>query len=96
VKTQSTLFLAWQDQNSRSWFPIGRLRFDGTNYQFTYTQGVLEAQQKCGFEPLPSFPCLGEVYTSTYLFPVFANRLMPKNRPDYSSFLHWLAKSDSK
>jgi len=42
------------------------------------------------FEPLPSFPWLGEVYTSTYLFPVFANRLMPKNRPDYSSFLHWL------
>ena len=90
MKTHSTLFLAWQDPNSRSWFPIGRLTFDGTNYQFTYTQGVLEAQQKCGFEPLPSFPRLGEVYTSTYLFSVFANRLMPKNRPDYSSFIHWL------
>lgn len=90
MKTHSTLFLAWQDPNSRSWFPIGRLTFDGTNYQFTYTQGVLEAQQKCGFEPLPSFPRFGEVYTSTYLFSVFANRLMPKNRPDYSSFIHWL------
>ncbi|MDF0553198.1 HIRAN domain-containing protein [Kamptonema sp. UHCC 0994] len=90
MKTKSTLFLAWQDQNSRSWFPIGRLTFDGTNYEFTYTQGVLEAQEKCGFEPLSSFPRLGEVYKSTYLFPVFANRLMPKNRPDYSSFIQWL------
>ncbi|PSB51336.1 DNA-binding protein [filamentous cyanobacterium Phorm 6] len=90
MKTQSTLFLAWQDQNSRSWFPIGRLTFDGTNYEFTYTQGVLEAQRNWGFEPLASFPRLGEVYKSTYLFPVFANRLMPKNRPDYSSFIQWL------
>jgi HIRAN domain len=90
VKTHSALFLAWQDPNSRSWFPIGRLTFDGANYQFAYTQGVLEAQQKCDFEPLLSFPRFGEVYTSTYLFPVFANRLMPKNRPDYSSFIHWL------
>jgi hypothetical protein len=84
------LFLAWQDPNSRSWFPIGRLTFDGTNYKFTYTQGVLEAQQKCNFEPLSSFPRLDKVYQSTYLFPVFANRLMPKNRPDYSSFIRWL------
>ena len=96
MKTHSTLFLAWQDQNSRSWFPIGRLTFDGTNYEFTYTQGVLEAQEKCGFEPLASFPRLGEVYKSTYLFPVFANRLMPKSRPDYSSFIHWLNLSQDE
>lgn len=90
MKTMKTLFLAWQDPNSRSWFPIGRLTFDGDHYQFTYTRGVLEAQQKCGFEPLSSFPRLGEVYTSTYLFPVFANRLMPRSRPDYSRFIQWL------
>ncbi|WP_449416093.1 HIRAN domain-containing protein [Phormidium nigroviride] len=96
MKTQSTLFLAWQDQNSRSWFTIGRLTFDGINYEFTYTQGVLEAQEKGGFEPLASFPRLGEVYTSTYLFPVFANRLMPKSRPDYLSFIRWLNLSQDE
>ncbi|MDB9513508.1 DNA-binding protein [Kamptonema animale CS-326] len=96
MKTKLTLFLAWQDQNSRSWFPIGRLTFDGINYEFTYTQGVLEAQEKCVFEPLSSFPRLGEVYKSTYLFPVFANRLMPKTRPDYSSFIHWLNLSQDE
>ncbi|RUR80777.1 HIRAN domain-containing protein [Chlorogloeopsis fritschii PCC 9212] len=90
MKTPKTLFLAWQDPNTRSWFPIGRLTFDGMSYQFVYTQGVKEAQQKCGFEPLSSFPELNKVYTSTQLFPVFSNRLMPRSRPDYSSFIQWL------
>ncbi len=85
-----TLFLAWQDSNSRRWFPIGRLTFDEGKYQFVYTQGVEEAQEKCGFEPLSSFPRLDEVYTSTQLFPVFSNRLMPRSRPDYSKFVEWL------
>lgn len=85
-----TLFLAWQDPNCRFWFPIGRLTFDGIEYQFVYTQGVKDAQEKCGFQPLTSFPSFDEVYTSTHLFSVFSNRLMPKNRPDYSSFLEWL------
>lgn len=90
MKTLKTLFLAWQDINSRSWSTIGRLTFDGVLYKFVYTQGVKEARQKYGFEPLLSFPRLDEVYTSTHLFPVFANRLMPRSRPDYSSFIQWL------
>jgi len=90
LKTLKTLFLAWQDPNSRFWFPIGRLTFDGETYVFVYIQGVKEAQKKCGFEALTSFPHLNEVYTSIYLFPVFANRLMPRSRPDYSTFIQWL------
>ncbi|MGB7441118.1 MAG: HIRAN domain-containing protein [Coleofasciculaceae cyanobacterium] len=64
--------------------------FDGNIYQFVYTQGVKEAEEKCAFKPLSSFPCLEEIYTSTQLFPVFANRLMSRSRPDYSSFIEWL------
>lgn len=90
MKTPQTLFLAWQDFNSRSWFPIGRLTFDGTRYKFVYTQGAKEAQQACYFEPLSSFPHLDQVYTSTHLFPVFSNRLMSPSRPDYAKFLQWL------
>lgn len=86
MKTPKTLFLAWLDPISRYWFPIGRLTFDGGIYQFVYTQGVKEAQEKCAFKPLSSFPRLDEIYTSTQLFPVFANRLMSRSRPDYSSF----------
>ncbi|GAA6617405.1 HIRAN domain-containing protein [Scytonema sp. NUACC26] len=90
MKTPKTLFLAWLDPFSRCWFPIGRLTFDGGIYQFVYTQGVKEAEEKCAFKPLSSFPRLDKIYTSTYLFPVFANRLMSRKRPDYSSFLEWL------
>ncbi|MTJ10771.1 HIRAN domain-containing protein, partial [Anabaena sp. UHCC 0204] len=90
MKTPQTLFLAWQDFNSRSWFPIGRLTFDGTRYKFVYTQGVKAAERMCSFAPLSSFPHLNEEYTSTQLFPVFSNRLLPRSRPDYASFRQWL------
>ena len=90
MKTPQTLFLAWQDSNSRSWFPIGRLTFDGTRYKFVYTQGVKAAEQMCSFTPLSSFPHLNEEYTSTQLFPIFSNRLLPRSRPDYASFRQWL------
>jgi len=84
---KKTLFLAWQDYQSRSWFPVGRLTFDGEVYTFVYIKGVEEAQQKCGFEPLMSFPEWDRVYRSTELFAVFANRVMPHSRPDYQDFL---------
>lgn len=90
LKTLKTLFLAWQDSDSRRWFPIGRLTFNTDKYQFVYTQGAKEAQKECGFEPLLSFPYLDQVYTSTQLFPVFANRLMPRSRPEYSDFVQSL------
>ena len=85
-----TLFLAWQDPVTRSWFPIGRLTFNGKEYQFNYTKGVLEAILKCWFEPLPSFPDFSKVYTSQKLFPLFSNRVMPRSRPDYPEFVQWL------
>ena len=90
MKTPKTLFLAWKDPISPNWFTIGRLTFDRNIYQFVYTQGVKEAEEKCAFTPLLSFPRLDEVYTSTYLFPVFANRVMSRSRPDYSSFIEQL------
>jgi hypothetical protein len=94
LKTPKTLFLAWKDPISPNWFTIGRLTFDRNIYQFVYTQGVKEAEEKCAFTPLLSFPRLDEVYTSTYLFPVFANRVMSRSRPDYSSFIEWLDLPD--
>lgn len=94
MKTPQTLFLAWQDTHSRSWFTIGRLTYDGTRYKFVYTKSVKEAQNTCGFEPLYSFPDLEKVYTSIHLFPIFSNRLMSRSRPDYANFLQWLNISE--
>jgi hypothetical protein len=85
-----TLFLAWQDPSSRSWFPIGRLTFEQGKYNFVYTYGATKAQDSCGFQPLLSFPSLNKVYTSVELFPLFSNRLMRRSRPEYQDFVQWL------
>ena len=90
MKKPQTLFLAWQDTHSRSWFTIGKLTYDGKKYRFVYTQGVKEAENQCQFQPLYSFPDFNKVYTSIHLFPVFANRLMSPSRPDYTNFIQWL------
>jgi len=85
-----TLFVAWQDPDSRRWFPIGQLTADGTRYYFSYTEGAREAQQIGGFCPLPSFPDLNVVYESDSLFPLFSNRVLSPSRPEYSEFAQWL------
>ncbi|BAZ14892.1 hypothetical protein NIES4071_67620 [Calothrix sp. NIES-4071] len=96
MKTPKTLFLAWQDSTRRFWFSIGRLTCKEEKYEFVYTHGAQEAKEKCAFSPLNSFPRFGEVYTSTYLFAVFTNRLMSRARPDYSSFMQRLNLSENE
>lgn len=84
------LFLAWQDPESRHWFPIGQLTFDGKNYRFNYIKGVNKAENSPNFRLLHSFPERDRLYTSSKLFPLFANRLMRPSRPDYQNYLQWL------
>ncbi|MGG6294968.1 HIRAN domain-containing protein [Leptolyngbya sp. AN02str] len=85
-----TLFLAWQDPTSRTWFPVGKLTHEGGLYQFSYLQGALEAREKSNFQPLWAFPEFYHTYSSVELFPLFANRLLRPSRPDYQDFVQWL------
>lgn len=85
-----TLFLAWQAPANRAWLPIGRLQFDGEHYQFVYLRGARDAKRLHGFQPLASFPRLEEVYESDELFPLFANRLPSRSRPDYDEYVECL------
>jgi hypothetical protein len=85
-----TLFLAWQDPHSRSWFPIGKLTQEHEIYEFSYLQGALEAKDKAGFEPIVSFPYFDQHYRSSDLFPLFANRLLRPSRPEFKDFVQWL------
>lgn len=82
-----TLYLAWQDHEDRRWLPVGRLSFDGQVYRFVYTKG---AKQSPRFVPFGSMRDLHVVYESSALFPLFANRLLSKTRPEYKDFLGWL------
>ncbi|MGB5595570.1 MAG: HIRAN domain-containing protein [Crocosphaera sp.] len=84
------LFLAWQEPQSRRWFPIGRLTFDGNNYHFAYIKGVEKAEAESNFRLLHSFPDRDRFYTSSELFPLFSNRLMRRSRPDYQDYIQWL------
>jgi hypothetical protein len=41
------------------------------------------------FRPFPQMEDLEEVYESEELFPIFANRLLSKSRPEYEAYLKW-------
>lgn len=85
------LFLTWQDKESRKWYPIGQLTFDGKVYRFFYIKGAETAKTESNFQEIVSFPDLHEIYESTELFPMFANRVMPSSRPEYKQTIEWLA-----
>lgn len=90
------LFLAWQNPETRYWFPIGLLTFDGEYYTFSYTNGVEKARAESNFQLLHSFPEVGKIYKSKTIFPLFANRLMPSSRPDYPDYINWLNISENE
>jgi hypothetical protein len=81
------LYVAWRDPDNRRWFPVGRLSFDGEVYRFVYTKGAL---QSSGFLPFARMEDLAASYESRELFPLFANRLLSKKRPEYPDFLQWV------
>ena len=89
---QQVVFLAWQDPASRAWFPIGRLTCEGgEHYRFVYTRGFLRAREAAGLAPLIGFPEVEQIYESSELFPLFKNRIMSRQREDYSSYLERMA-----
>jgi hypothetical protein len=81
------LYLAWQDPQSRQWLPVGKLTSEDGIYRFVYTKG---AELSKSFIPFGSMRDLKAVYRSKELFPLFANRLISKKRPEYMDFLRWL------
>jgi hypothetical protein len=81
------LYLAWQDPHSRQWYPVGKLSAEDGVYRFVYTKGAELAQN---FIPLGFMQDLHAVYRSHDLFPLFANRVISKKRPEYKDFLRWL------
>src|SRR3954463_2868057 len=81
-----TVYVAWQDPKSRDWYPVGRLTHNG-KYRFVYTEGAAVSPD---FLPFGRMTDLNVAYESDNLFPLFANRLLPKSRPEYSDYLRWL------
>ena len=85
-----TLFLAWQDEKSRQWFPVGVLDVDDgepPSYRFRYTGGAERARKEAKFPWLIEFPDPREDYRSPRLFPLFSNRVIAPGRPDRADYL---------
>lgn len=84
----NALYVAWRsgDANDGQWGPVGRLEHHEGGYRFVYTRG---AEKLPGFTPFPEMKDLHGVYEADVLFPLFANRLLAKSRPEYEAFLVW-------
>jgi hypothetical protein len=85
---KSALYVAWRNQAElhHGWGPVGRLEYEDGLYRFYYTRGAKTLE---GFKPFSEMPDLDEVYESYELFPLFANRLLGEQRPEYERFLQW-------
>lgn len=83
-----TLFVAWQDQATREWIPVGRLARSSRTYTFAYTRGALRAAPR--FQSFGRLSDIYATYESDTLFPVFANRVISRSRPEYSDYLRWI------
>lgn len=81
------LFIVWQDPETRMWYPVGQLTLGPQNYRFVYTHG---ATLSARFNPFERMDDLHIAYESEDLFPLFANRLLSKDRPEYKDYLSWL------
>ncbi|MHC1751337.1 HIRAN domain-containing protein [Humidesulfovibrio sp.] len=81
------LFVAWHDQQEKKWYPVGLLTKTSDMYHFCYTRGAKHASN---FTPFGVMSKLSSSYSSSELFPLFANRLLRNNRPEFSEFIEWL------
>ncbi len=82
-----SVYLAWQDPETKSWHVVGLLTGHTDAYTFGYTHGALTSKN---FIPFSGMEDKNNKYISTELFPLFYNRLLSSNRPEYSNFINWL------
>ncbi|MCL1561091.1 HIRAN domain-containing protein [Xanthomonas nasturtii] len=86
------IFLALQEPETRSWFPVARVEKLLDSYVLHYTKGVEKFPKFLGFGRMNKLDC---VYFSRDLFPLLKNRVISRNRADFSAFADWLGKDAS-
>ena len=91
------LFLAWQEQKSRQWFPVGRLDVErgDSSYRFRYTQGANRARKDANFPLTAEFPKIEKDYRSKHLFVSFGNRVIARGRLDRADHLRALGLEEN-
>lgn len=94
VREQRRLFVTWRQPEGLI-VPVGRLTQrvtgDRTHFVFVYLKA---AETAAGFTGLPGLPDRYRVYESDDLFPVFANRVMSRQRADFGEYVEELGFVD--
>ncbi len=85
-----TLYVAWQQALSREWIPVARLDQVGDKYRFAYTAGAKRAE---AFRPFSRMDDIYRIYESEELFPLIANRVLTKNRPEFPNYVRWTGET---
>jgi len=84
------LLLVWKSHKTNSWIPAGKLSSSDGVYFFEYTSAAKKSAESGDFTAFSTMQDLDKCYESLELFPLFQNRLLPKSRPEYVSYLNWL------
>lgn len=92
MKERNSVYLAWQDYNTRKWHVVGLLEMRDSDFLFNYTVG---ARSSNDFTPFSGMEDLTKTYISKDIFPLFKNRLLSSKRPEYHDFIKWLGLNDS-
>lgn len=88
-----TLYVGWQDRESRRWYPVGRLNTGSDRYEFEYLRGAVEARRDADFRGIAQFPDFERTYRSSELFSFFENRVISASRPDAADDMERLGLS---
>lgn len=92
MKERNSVFLAWQDYNTRKWHVVGLLEMRESDFLFNYTVGATSSNY---FTPFSGMEDLKKTYISKEIFPLFKNRLISSKRPEYPDFIKWLGLDDA-
>lgn len=77
------LAVTWQHPWTRRTTAVGLLTHVDPTYRFCYLRS---AGAVAGFEPFLGFPDLERRYEAMALFPLFAQRVMRRSRPDFDRY----------
>ena len=86
-----SLFVIWQDDETRRWHPVGRLTKQDGEFRLEYTNG---AKASPSFTPFAGMRELDRVYCSDVMFPLFSNRIIAASRPEYPRVMGWLGLNE--
>ena len=83
----NTLYVAWQNGETRRWHTIARLQKQSAGYEFIFTKGISGvanlARQLFDMDS-------GDIYRFKELIPLFKSRMLSTNRADFKKVAEWV------